>query len=132
MASKWNQDKAQLEKEKKLAARLEQSRHELITAQRQANWARASELQYGVIPELEKELKQREKREKSGEQNLSMLHDAVTGIDIAEVVSRATGIPVSVRPPVTRLTASLLGSFQVGFYLRLRALGSHPNLERRV
>lgn len=90
---KWSQEKAQLEKEKKSAAKLEQSRHELVRAQRSSDWARASELQYGIIPELEKELKQREQREKTGD-HLTMLHDAVTGLDIAEVVARATGIPV--------------------------------------
>lgn len=77
-------------------ARLEQYKHELARTQREGNWARASELQYGIIPELEKALRDRENREASGSQ-LNMLHDSVNGRDVCEVVSRATGIPIHVR-----------------------------------
>uniref|UniRef100_A0A6B2KY44 Clp R domain-containing protein n=1 Tax=Arcella intermedia TaxID=1963864 RepID=A0A6B2KY44_9EUKA len=93
LTERWNAEKSELEKEKSAAARLEQFRRELQRAQREGNWSRASELQYGVIPDLEKTLKKREERERSGNR-LSMLSDAVTGKDIAEVVSRATGIPI--------------------------------------
>lgn len=92
LTKKWLAEKSLLDSEKKAAAKLEQARHDLVRAQKRSDYAKASELQYGVIPELEKTLKQRETRE--GTQGTFMLHDAVTGIDIAQVVSRATGIPV--------------------------------------
>lgn len=93
LTAKWSKEKALLDSEKKAAARLEQARHELLRAQKRGDFAKASELQYGVIPELEKLLKNREKRESEPGQTF-MLHDAVTGLDVAQVVSRATGIPV--------------------------------------
>lgn len=92
--SQWQKEKDELQKEKTAAARLEQYKHELSKAQREGKWARASEIQYSLIPELEKLLKRREDREKSTDGKLSMLHDAVTAVDIAQVVARATGIPV--------------------------------------
>jgi ATP-dependent Clp protease ATP-binding subunit ClpB len=60
---KWSKEKAQLESEKKAGEKLEQARHELFRAQKKGDYARASELQYGVIPELEKKMKDRENRE---------------------------------------------------------------------
>jgi len=92
--NKWREEKAQLEKEKLAVARLDQYRHELARTQKSGNWARASELQYGIIPELEKALQARESREASGA-GLNMLHDCVNSLDICEVISRATGIPIT-------------------------------------
>eukprot|EP01128_Nolandella_sp_AFSM9_P005672 TRINITY_DN2793_c0_g1_i2.p1 TRINITY_DN2793_c0_g1~~TRINITY_DN2793_c0_g1_i2.p1 ORF type:complete len:844 (+),score=204.97 TRINITY_DN2793_c0_g1_i2:192-2534(+) len=93
LTSVWKKEKEELENEKTSAARLEQARLELERAQRSGMWARASELQYSTIPKLEAILKKRELRSESSEGG--MLSDAVTARDIAEVVSRASGIPVS-------------------------------------
>jgi len=71
---------------------LERARAELETARRATDLARMSELQYGRIPELEAALKQAEKGEQA---EFSLLRTSVTEDEIAEVVSRWTGIPVS-------------------------------------
>src|SRR5207253_9468018 len=68
---------------------LDQSRAELDQAQRRGDWARAGELTYGVVPELERQLKEAEGAEKG-----RMLEEAVTAEHIAGIVSRWTGIPV--------------------------------------
>ena len=68
---------------------LDQARAELEQAQRRGDWGRAGELTYGVIPELERKLKEAEGAEKG-----RMLEEAVTPEHIAGVVSRWTGIPV--------------------------------------
>lgn len=94
LTQKWLSEKNLLDKEKRDAAKLEQARHELLRYQKKGDYAKASELQYGIIPELEKSLKTRDTR-LSQPGTTFMLHDAVTGADIAQVVSRATGIPVN-------------------------------------
>lgn len=81
-------------------ARLENARKELEIAQRQGNLAKAGELRYGTIPELEKELPVEQESGAEGDSdNLSsglMISEAVTPHDIALVISRSTGIPVNV------------------------------------
>jgi ATP-dependent Clp protease ATP-binding subunit ClpB len=88
LTKKWQEEREELQKEKQAKAKLEEARRELQQAQRRGDWTRASELAYGTIPELEKILKSRK------EKQTRMLNDAVTGKDIAEVISRATGIPL--------------------------------------
>jgi ATP-dependent Clp protease ATP-binding subunit ClpB len=72
-----------------LKEQLDQARAELDQAQRRGDWGRAGELTYGVIPELDRKLKEAEGAEKA-----RMLEEAVTPEHIAAVVSRWTGIPV--------------------------------------
>lgn len=64
-----------------------------IIAQRAGNFSRASELRYGVIPNLQKKLPKENAEEDTSE---SLVHERVTSDDIARVVSRMTGIPVRV------------------------------------
>eukprot|EP01111_Echinosteliopsis_oligospora_P015908 TRINITY_DN6447_c0_g1_i1.p1 TRINITY_DN6447_c0_g1~~TRINITY_DN6447_c0_g1_i1.p1 ORF type:complete len:853 (-),score=302.08 TRINITY_DN6447_c0_g1_i1:26-2584(-) len=86
----WKQERDQLRKQKDVAARLESARIELQQAQRKGQLGRAGELQYGIIPSLERQLPK-----ESDEANmLTMVSDAVTARDVALVISRATGIPV--------------------------------------
>src|SRR5438094_687460 len=73
----------------KIKEQLDQARAELEQVQRRGDWSRAGELTYGVIPDLERKLKEAEGAEKS-----RMLEEAVTPEHIAGVVSRWTGIPV--------------------------------------
>lgn len=91
-----------LEGIKSVKARLENARKELEIAQRKGDLAKAGELRYGTIPELEKELPK--EKETSQDDDVPgteggelMIGEAVTSQDIALVVSRATGIPVNVR-----------------------------------
>jgi ATP-dependent Clp protease ATP-binding subunit ClpB len=89
MAADWERQKGALAGTTKLKERLDQARGELDIARRQANWARAGELEYGVIPDLLKQLEAAE----SG-QGEAMLNEVVTDETVASVVSRWTGIPV--------------------------------------
>ncbi|ODS63074.1 MAG: ATP-dependent chaperone ClpB [Arenimonas sp. SCN 70-307] len=88
----WKAEKATLTGATRVKEQLEQSRLELEAAHRRQDFAKASEIQYGRIPELEKQLAAAQAIETQGFQ---LLQDKVTAEEIAEVVSRWTGIPVS-------------------------------------
>jgi ATP-dependent Clp protease ATP-binding subunit ClpB len=89
LTAQWRAEKDKLAGAQKLKEQLEQVRVELDQAQRRGDWAKAGELTYGVIPELEKKLKSAEASD--GRQ---MVDEAVTDQHIAGVVSRWTGVPV--------------------------------------
>jgi ATP-dependent Clp protease ATP-binding subunit ClpB len=88
----WKSEKASLTGTTKIKEQLEQARLELDAAQRKQDIAKMSEIQYGKIPELEKQLKVASEVDT---QEFKLLQDKVTADEIAEVVSRWTGIPVS-------------------------------------
>ncbi|EED24182.1 heat shock protein/chaperonin HSP78, putative [Talaromyces stipitatus ATCC 10500] len=88
----WNKEKEEIESIKRTKQELEQSRFELEKAQREGNFARAGELRYSVIPSLEAKLP---KEGAENENKETLIHDSVTADDIAAVVSRTTGIPVT-------------------------------------
>jgi len=88
----WKSEKATLQGATKIKEQIEQARLELEGAQRRQDFARMSEIQYGRLPELEKQLKAAQEAEKVG---FTLLQDKVTAEEIAEVVARWTGIPVS-------------------------------------
>ncbi|MGA9342117.1 MAG: ATP-dependent chaperone ClpB [Rhodanobacteraceae bacterium] len=88
----WKSEKATLHGATRIKEQIEQARLDLDAAARQQDYARMSEIQYGRIPELEAQLKAAQKVETEGFQ---LLQDRVTADEIAEVVSRWTGIPVS-------------------------------------
>ena len=90
LMAKWREEKAELDKVKEAKAKLEQAKQELIRTQRSNMFERASELKFGIIPQLEKQVAAGVSTNK-----LSMLHDTVTAEDVAKVVSRETGIPLS-------------------------------------
>ena len=88
----WKAEKAAVQGTQHIKEELERARQELETAQRAGDLARAGELQYGRIPELEKQLEMASKAET---QEFKLLRNKVTEEEIAEVVSKWTGIPVS-------------------------------------
>ncbi len=88
----WNREKTAVQGATHLKEELERSRLELETARRAQNLGRMSELAYGRIPELEKKIKEAESAEHG---QFKLLRNKVTEEEIAEVVSRWTGIPVS-------------------------------------
>ncbi|KAI9880344.1 MAG: chaperone ATPase hsp78 [Pleopsidium flavum] len=92
----WDQERAEIEAIKTTKEDLEKSRIELDQAQREGNFGRASELRYAVIPKLQERLPQ-DGSDKSpdGKSGGSLIHDSVTADDIANVVSKTTGIPVT-------------------------------------
>jgi ATP-dependent Clp protease ATP-binding subunit ClpB len=89
LTAKWRAEKDKMAGAQKLKEQLDQARIELDQAQRKGDWAKAGELTYGRIPELEKKLQAAEARDGKG-----MVEEAVTDQHIAQVVSRWTGIPV--------------------------------------
>ncbi|WP_192021482.1 ATP-dependent chaperone ClpB [Shewanella sp. WPAGA9] len=88
----WHTEKAALAGTQHIKADLEQSRMDMEVAKRAGDLTRMSELQYGRIPELEKQLDLASQAEM---QDMTLLRNKVTDIEIAEVLSKATGIPVS-------------------------------------
>ena len=91
----WKSEKAQLQGSKHIKEEIEQIRLKIEEATRKGEWQKVSELQYGKLPELETQLKQATKAEIAKPQANRMLRTEVGADEIAEVVSRATGIPVS-------------------------------------
>ncbi len=89
----WNAEKAAVQGSTHLKEELERARVDLETATRARDFERMSELQYGRIPELEKQLA--EQAEQSDETEFQLLRNSVSSDEIAEVVARWTGIPVS-------------------------------------
>ncbi len=89
LTARWNEEKKTLHDTQKLKEEIDRARQELDVAQRRGNLARAGELAYGVIPDLERKLRAAE--EKSSDR---LVNEAVTEEHIAAVVSRWTGIPV--------------------------------------
>ena len=97
MHAEWQREKETIGAASELREQLEQARTELERAQREADLGRAAELQYGTIPELEKQLAGgRERRGSAAETpRPKFLKDEVDAEDVAEVVAKWTGIPVS-------------------------------------
>src|SRR5256714_1436679 len=93
LKAEWQKEKAVIEEQLKWKEELDQLRTELERTQRRGELARASEIQYGRIPELEKKLA--DATAKSAKTKKSLLREEVTEEDIAEVVSSWTHIPVS-------------------------------------
>jgi ATP-dependent Clp protease ATP-binding subunit ClpB len=89
LTARWLEEKKSVQDVQGLKEKLDAARQELDVAQRRGNLARAGELTYGVIPELERKLKTIEDKEGS-----ALTNEAVTAEHIAGIVSRWTGIPV--------------------------------------
>ncbi|OZB61359.1 MAG: ATP-dependent chaperone ClpB [Lysobacterales bacterium 14-68-21] len=89
----WKSEKAALQGATKVKEQIEAARVELEAAQRRQDYAKMSEIQYGRLPELEKQLAAAQAAEQQGD--FKLVQDRVTAEEIAEVVSRWTGIPVS-------------------------------------
>lgn len=88
----WNTEKAALHGSQKIKSQLEQARIDLENARRAGDLGKMSELQYGTIPELERQLDMASQAEMM---EMKLLRNRVTDEEIAEVVSKWTGIPVS-------------------------------------
>ena len=88
----WKSEKAAVSGATRIKEQIEAARVELEAAQRRQDYAKMSELQYGRLPELEKQLVAAQAAEHKG---FTLLQDKVTAEEIAQVVARWTGIPVS-------------------------------------
>ena len=91
--AQWDNEKTSVERLQKIREEIEQVNQEIQKAKREYNLERAAELQYGQLPQLTKKLNEEE--EKVKERELSLVHESVTDEEIARIVSRWTGIPVS-------------------------------------
>ncbi|WJI14761.1 ATP-dependent chaperone ClpB [Pseudoxanthomonas winnipegensis] len=88
----WKSEKAALQGTTKIKEQIEQAKLDLEAAQRRQDYAKMSEIQYGVLPQLEKQLAAAAEAEHT---EFKLVQDRVTAEEIAEVVSRWTGIPVN-------------------------------------
>ncbi|HAF03400.1 MAG TPA: type VI secretion system ATPase TssH, partial [Spartobacteria bacterium] len=94
LKAEWQKEKAVLEEQRKWKEQLDQFRTELERTQRRGELAKASEIQYGKIPELERKLAEQTAKASKDRQS-TLLREEVTEEDIAEIVSSWTHIPVS-------------------------------------
>ena len=95
LTAHWQQEKDTIQRGRKLKEELEQVRLEMQRAQQAGDYAKASELQYGRLPQLERQIQEEEQRLADLQKNQRMLKEEVDEEDIAEVVSRWTHIPIS-------------------------------------
>jgi ATP-dependent Clp protease ATP-binding subunit ClpB len=95
LREQWEREKGVIEKLRTLRKRLEEVKVEIEQATRAYNLNRVAELQYGTLPDLERQLKEEEARVASAAGGRRLIKEEVDEEDIAEVVSRWTGIPVS-------------------------------------
>ena len=91
--AQWDNEKHSVERLQKIREEIEQVNQEIQKAKQSYNLERAAELQYGKLPQLTKQLEEEE--EKVKEREMSLVHESVTDEEIARIVSRWTGIPVS-------------------------------------
>ncbi|MCB8933322.1 MAG: ATP-dependent chaperone ClpB [Fimbriimonadaceae bacterium] len=91
----WEREKEKIESVRALKEQLETLRTELQQAEREADWATAAEIQHGRIPTLQKQLEEDTAELEQIQQGGKMLKEEVDAEDIAEVVSKWTGVPVS-------------------------------------
>jgi len=91
MRTKWQSEKDKIEGLRDLKEEIERLRNDLQTAERETDWQRAAEIQHGQLPKLEKQLAD---ATASNDESV-LLKEEVTEEDIAEIVSRWTGVPVS-------------------------------------
>ena len=91
----WKAEKSEAIGAKDVRDEIDRTRREMEACKREAKYERLAELQYAVLPKLEERLKKAESVEKAASGRPKLLHTSVGADEIAEVVSRATGIPVS-------------------------------------
>jgi ATP-dependent Clp protease ATP-binding subunit ClpB len=95
LREQWEREKASIERPRELRRRIEETKVEIDKAMRAADLSRAAELQYGTLATLERELKEAEAQMSAAGGGRRLIKEEVDEEDIAEIVSRWTGIPVS-------------------------------------
>ena len=92
---KWDNEKKAISRIREIKAQIEKTKQMMKEAEREVNYSRLAELQYGEMARLESELKKEEEKLAELQKNEKMLKEEVDEEDVAEVVSKWTGIPVS-------------------------------------
>ncbi len=95
LRTRWQAEKADMDRLTKLKAEIEAAQHALTEAQRAADWSRAAELQHSILPRLERERADRESRVAGTQEGGPMVRNEVDEEDIAATVAKWTGIPVT-------------------------------------
>jgi ATP-dependent Clp protease ATP-binding subunit ClpB len=95
LRAQWENEKAGIDQVRALRGELEQTRHQAEEAQRRYDLNRAAELKHGKLPELEQQLRRAEEQVRDGQGGKRLLREEVTEEEVAQIVSRWTGIPVS-------------------------------------
>ena len=91
--AQWDNEKASVERVQKIREEIDKVNQEIQKAQRSYDLEKAAELQYGQLPQLQKQLEVEEAKVK--ERDLQLVHESVTDDEIAKIISRWTGIPVA-------------------------------------
>ena len=95
MRAQWQREKEVIDQIRKAQPEIEVLRHEAESAQRQGDLGKAAEITYGKIPELEKRIEELRKTLSKVQEKMSYLREEVTDQDVAAIVAKWTGIPVS-------------------------------------
>ncbi len=95
LKAQWTSEKSVITKQRSVKEQLEQTRQQIEAAERAADYGRAAELKYGTLTQLERELAETQQKLAEQQAHGQMLAEEVTPQDIAEVIARWTGIPVS-------------------------------------
>lgn len=121
--AKWDNEKSSVEKVQKLKEQLESLHNQIQIAQRNYDLEKAAQLQYGELPALEKQLEEEEERVKNKKNEL--VHENVSEEEIARIISRWTGIPI------TKLTESERDkTLHLGKELHKRVIGQEDGVEK--
>jgi ATP-dependent Clp protease ATP-binding subunit ClpB len=95
MKAQWEAEKESIKKVQAIRGEIEKVRHQMETSEREFNLQKTAELKYGVLPDLEKKLREQEDQLSNRQQGSRLLREMVTEEEIADIVSRWTGIPVT-------------------------------------
>jgi len=94
MKLKWNNEKESIQKIQRIKSKLEETKIEAEKKERDGDFNRVAELKYGIIPQLQKDLEEENKRLSALQKDQQMLKEEVDEEDITEIISKWTGIPV--------------------------------------
>ncbi|MGH2637742.1 MAG: AAA family ATPase, partial [Rhabdochlamydiaceae bacterium] len=119
----WQQEKDKIEAVRNTKAKMEEQRNLLQNAERELDWAKAAEIQHGILPRLTRDLEEQSKQLAELQLGGKMLKEEVDSEDVAEVVAKWTGIPVS-----KLLTGEMQKLIQMEELLRQRVVGQDEAL----
>jgi len=124
MRAQWDMERDLIQKTRELKQAIETSRAEAERAEREGNYEKVAELRYGTINQLEKDLEETQQRLNEIQQEDSLLKEEVEAEEIAEIVSRWTGIPVN-----KMLTSERQKLINMEEELHRRVVGQDPAIE---
>src|SRR5699024_770965 len=124
MRAQWDNERDLIKKTRELKKALETTRNEAEKAEREGNYEKVAELRYGTTNQLENDIAETQEKLEEIQENRAMLKEEVDGEDIAEIVSRWTGMPVTKMLQSERQKLVLLEE-----ELHKRVVGQDPAIE---